>query len=211
MYFFAALLVVLNFGMLVQRRMLGLIRLLILQGLVLALNLVFIAYATQQKELYLSVLLTLILKVWLIPYILLRLLIRFNIHGKIELLVNIPTTLLVGFALVIFAFDVSFSIPSFTTAAYPHVLALALASVFLSSLMMIVKRKAVSQVIGLLALENSLFFAANSTPYGMPLVVELGIAFDVLVGLFIFGIFFFQIRENFDSFDLKHLENLKEE
>ena len=70
-------------------------------------------------------------------------------------------------------------------------------------MMMITRRKAVPQVIGFLAMENGLFFAATSATYGMPMVVELGIALDVLVGTFIFGIFFFQIRETFDSLDIQ--------
>ena len=85
-----------------------------------------------------------------------------------------------------------------------------MAGVLVPFLMMITRRKAVAQVIGFLAMENGLFFAATSATYGMPMVVELGIALDVLVGTFIFGIFFFQIRETFDSLDLQHLERLKE-
>src|SRR5574340_1028984 len=77
-------------------------------------------------------------------------------------------------------------------------------------LMMIVRRKAIPQVIGFLAMENGLFFAATSATYGMPMVVELGIGLDVLVGMLIFGVFFFQIRERFDSLDLEHLEKLTE-
>jgi hydrogenase-4 component E len=86
-----------------------------------------------------------------------------------------------------------------------------MASVMLAFLMMITRRKAIPQVIGFLAMENGLLFAATSATYGMPMVVELGIALDVLVGMLILGVFFFQIREQFDSLDLRHLENLKEE
>ena len=86
----------------------------------------------------------------------------------------------------------------------------AMASVMLSFLMMITRRKAIPQVIGFLSMENGLLFAATSATYGMPMVVELGIALDVLVGVLILGVFFFQIREQFDSLDLKHLEKLKE-
>jgi hydrogenase-4 component E len=77
--------------------------------------------------------------------------------------------------------------------------------------MMITRRKAVPVVIGFLAMENGLFFAATSATYGMPMVVELGIALDVLVGAFIFGIFFFQIRETFESLEMRHMEKLKED
>jgi hydrogenase-4 component E len=78
-------------------------------------------------------------------------------------------------------------------------------------MMMITRAKAIPQVIGFLSLENSLFFAATSATYGMPMVVELGIALDVLVGMVILGVFMFQIREQFDSLDIRHLEKLKED
>lgn len=210
-HFFAALLLLLNFAMLTQRRMLSLIRLLALQGLVLSIDVAFVAYVTVQPELYITVVLTLFLKVWLIPFILYRLLIRLGVRSTVEPIFNLPTTLLIGLALVIFAFNLSVPITQLSTSTSSHSLALALASVLVSFFMMIVKRKAISQVISFLTLENSLFFAACSATSGMPLVVELGIAFDVLVGLFIFGIFFFRIRDTFESFDLHHLEKLREE
>ena len=71
--------------------------------------------------------------------------------------------------------------------------------------------KAVPQVIGFLSMENSLFFAAAAATNGMPMIVELGIAFDVLAGILILGVFMFQIREQFDSLDIRHLEKLKED
>ena len=87
---------------------------------------------------------------------------------------------------------------------------IALACVLLSFMMMFVRSKAVPQVIGFLSMENGLVFAATSATYGMPMVVELGIALDVLVGILILGVFMFQIREQFDSLDIRHLEKLKE-
>src|SRR5690606_18299893 len=90
-------------------------------------------------------------------------------------------------------------------------LGIALACVLLSFLMIIVRAKAVAQVIGFLSMENGLFFAATAATYGMPMVVELGIALDVLIGVLILGVFMFQIREQFDSLDIRHLERLKEE
>lgn len=210
-YFFAALLLLLNFGLLAQRRMLNLIRLLALQGLILSIDIAWVAYATFQPELYVTVALTLFLKVGLIPYILYRLLIRLGIRSKVEPILNLPTTLLIGLGLVIFAFNLSVPIAQLSAGPNSNTLALALASVLVSFFMMIIKRKAISQVMSLLALENSLFFFACSATYGMPLIVELGIAFDVLVGLFIFGIFFFRIRNAFEDFDLRHLEKLREE
>lgn len=206
-YFFSALLLLLNFAMLAQRRVLTLIRLLALQGLLLSINMACIAYAFSLPEFYLTMVLTLILKVWFVPFVLHRLLIKLGMQGKIEFIINLPSILLIGLALVIFAFNLSNSIMESAT----NNLSLALASALISSFMLIIKRKAISQVISLLALENSLFFVVSSSTYGMSLVVELGVAFDVLIGLFIFGIFFFRIRENFESLDMVHLEKLREE
>ena len=128
-----------------------------------------------------------------------------------EPLLNIPTTMLVGIMLVVFSFALSQPIAELSTSIARSTLGIAMAVVMLSFLMMITRRKAVSQVIGFLAMENGLFFAATSATYGMPMVVELGIALDVLVGVLILGVFFFQIREQFDSLDLQHLEKLKED
>ena len=136
---------------------------------------------------------------------------KLGVRWDIETLINIPTTMLIGIGLVIFAFALATPISQMATTLTRSTLGIALASVLLSFLMMIVRQKAVPQVIGFLAMENGLFFAATSATYGMPLVVELGVALDVLVGTFIFGIFFFHIRERFDSLDIRHMEKLRED
>jgi hydrogenase-4 component E len=146
-----------------------------------------------------------------LPWILYRLIHRLNVRWDVETLINIPTTMLIGIALVIFAFNLAQPISEMASTVTRATLGIAMACVMLAFLMMITRRKAVPQVIGFLAMENGLFFAATSATYGMPMVVELGIALDVLVGAFIFGIFFFQIREQFDSLDTRHMEKLKED
>jgi hydrogenase-4 component E len=119
--------------------------------------------------------------------------------------------MLAGIVLVIFAFNLALPISGLSESVARGTLGIALACVLLAFLMMITRRKAIPQVIGFLAMENALFFAATSATYGMPMVVELGIALDVLVGMIILGVFMFQIREQFDSLDIRHLEKLKEE
>jgi hydrogenase-4 component E len=207
----AALLLLIAFAMLSQRRVLTLIKLFAWQGAALAASTAIVAWSTGQTHLYYSALLTVLLKVILIPAILHRLIDRLFVRWDIETLINIPTTMLIGISLVIFAFALATPISQMATTLTRSTLGIALASVLLSFLMMIVRRKAVPQVIGFLAMENGLFFAATSATYGMPLVVELGVALDVLVGTFIFGIFFFHIREQFDSLDIRHMEKLKED
>ncbi|HEV8554127.1 MAG TPA: formate hydrogenlyase [Casimicrobiaceae bacterium] len=207
---FAAVLLLLAFAMLAQRRVLTLINLFAAQGFALACSTAIVAYATHQPHLYGSSVLTLLLKVFVLPWLLHRLINQLDVRWEFETLINVPTTMIIGIVLVVFAFNLAVPISQLASTVTRSTLGIAMASVLLSFLMMITRRKAIPQVIGFLAMENGLFFAATSATYGMPMVVELGIALDVLVGMLILGVFFFQIREQFDSLDLKHLEKLKE-
>lgn len=207
----AAMLLLIVFAMLTQRRILSLINLFAWQGLVLSLSTFVVAYSTAQHHLYYSAGLTLLLKVLILPWLLHRLIRKLNVRWDVETLLNIPTTMLAGIALVIFAFNLAAPITQLAQGITRGLIGIALACVLLSLLMMLTRRKAVSQVVAFLSLENGLFFAATSATQGMPLVVELGIALDVLVATFIFGIFFFQLRETFDSLDITHMEKLKDD
>jgi hydrogenase-4 component E len=206
-----ALLLLLAFAMIAQRRILSLIHLYTMQGATLVLATAVVGYVTGQPHLYLSAGLTLLLKVVLIPLLLHRVIARLDVRWDVEPLINIPTTMLIGIALVIFAFYLGAPIARLSASVARGTLGIALASVLLSFLMMITRAKAIPQVIGFLAMENGLFFAATAATYGMPMVVELGIALDVLIGALILGVFMFQIRERFDSLDIRHLEQLREE
>ena len=207
---FAAVLLLLSFAMLAQRRIMSLINLYAAQGLVLFLSTVLVAWLTGQTHLYGSAALTLALKVIGLPWILHILIRRLNVKCDVETLINIPSMMLVGIVLVILAFNLALPISQLAGTVTKSTLGIALASVLLSFLMMITRSKAVPQVIGFLSMENGLFFAATGAVYGMPMVVEFGVALDVLVGALILGIFMFQIRERFDSVDTRHLEKLKE-
>src|SRR3954466_10335180 len=206
----AALLLLLGFAMLSQRRVRTLLDLFAAQGAVLACSTAIVAWGTHQPHLYASAGLPVVLKVVLLPWLLHRLIVRLDVRWDVEPLINIPTTMLIGIVLVVFAFNLAVPISELASTVTRSTLGIAMAIVLLSFLMMITRRKALPQVIGFLSMENGLFFAATSATYGMPMVVELGIALDVLVGVLILGVFFFQIREQFDSLDLKHLESLKE-
>lgn len=206
-----ALLLMLAFAMISQRRILSLINLFTLQGLALVVSTAVVGHITHQPHLYLSAALTFALKVVLIPILLHRIIDRLKIRWDVETLINIPTTMLIGILVVIFAFNLAAPIARLSTSLARGTLGIALACVLLSFLMMITRAKAVPQVIGFLAMENGLFFAATSATYGMPMLVELGIALDVLIGVLILGVFMFQIREQFDSLDIRHLERLKDQ
>ncbi len=207
----AAGLLLLAFGMISQRRILSLIHLFTLQGALLVIAISIVGYVTEQSHLYVSAGITLALKVILIPAMLHRMIDRLNVRWDVETLINIPTTMIVGIALVILAFNLALPISELSSSIARGTLGIALACVLLSFLMMITRSKAVPQVIGFLSMENALLFAATSATHGMPMVVELGIAFDVLVGILILGVFMFQIREQFDSLDIRHLERLKDD
>jgi len=207
----AAVLLLLSFAMLSQRRILSLIHLYTLQGVALVSANLILGFVTRDAHLYVSAMLTLALKVCLIPWILYRLVQRLDVLTDVEPLINIPTTLLIGIVLVIVAFNVATPISQLATSVARGTLGIALACVLLSFLAMITRAKAIPQVIGFLSMENGLFFAAAAATNGMPMIVELGIGLDVLVGILILGVFLFQIREQFDSLDIRHLEKLKDE
>ena len=208
---FATLMLMLSFAMISQRRIVSLINLFALQGAALVAASILLAYATHQPDLYVSAGLTLALKVILIPWLLHRVIRKLNVRWDVETLLNIPTTMLVGIALVIFSFSLALPISRLSSSMAGGSLVIALACVLLSFMMMITRSKAVPQVIGFLSMENGLIFAATTVTNGMPMIVEFGIALAVLVGVLILGVFMFQIREKFDSLDIHHLESLKED
>ncbi|HKT74789.1 MAG TPA: hypothetical protein VJQ47_18025 [Steroidobacteraceae bacterium] len=207
----AALLLLLSFAMLSQRRVVSLVNLLALQGVLLCVATLLLAWRTGQSHLYLSAGLTLGLKVVFLPWLLHRLIRRLAVYWDTEPLLNIGGTMILGLLIVVFAFGLAQPITELANTATKSAIGIAVAVILLAFLMMITRRKAMSQVVGFLSMENGLFFGAMSATYGMPMVVELGVALDVLVAMLVLGVFFFQIREQFDSLDLYHLESLRED
>jgi hydrogenase-4 component E len=208
---FAALFLLTSFAMLSQRRVVTMVNLLALQGLLLGLATLLLAWRTGKDHLYVSGALTLSLKALFLPWLLHRLIKRLGVYWDSEPLLNISGTMLVGLLIVIFAFGLAQPITALATTTTRSAIGIAIAVVLLAFLTMITRRKAMSQVVGFLSMENGLFFGAMSATYGMPMIVELGVALDVLVAMLVLGVFFFQIREQFDSLDLHHLENLRED
>ena len=206
-----AALLLLSFAMLSQRRIVSLVNLLALQGAMLCAATLLLAWRTGQHHLYFSALLTLVLKVIFLPWLLHRLIRRLGVYWDTEPLLNVPGTMLVGVLIVVFAFGLAQPIAELASTATRNAVGIAIAVILLAFLTMITRRKAMSQVVGFLSMENGLFFGAMSATYGMPMIVELGIALDVLVAMLVLGVFFFQIREQFDSLDLHNLETLKED
>ena len=207
---FAAIALFTSFIMLAQSRLVPLIYTFAWQGALLAVTTALVAHVTDHPHLYISAGMTFGLKALLIPWMLHRLAKRLKIHREKEAVAYPSMTLLAGAALVVFSYYVAIPIVQLSTLVTRNTIAVSMALVLLGMLLMITRKKAISQVIGFMSIENGLFFAAVVSTYGMPMVVELGVAFDVLVAAILFGVFFFQMRESIDSFDVDRLNRLRE-
>ena len=210
----AALVLVLQIMMVGQRWLVTNIRAFGVQSFLLASIAATIAYFNHAPQIYIVAALTLVFKAILLPLILERLVQRIEIRQEIEPFVNVPISVIVSGLLTLLAYVVaeSFHRPEETTgpASLGHnTLAVAIALFLIGFFMMVNRRKALTQVLGLLCLENGLFLAAISLTYGMPLLIELGITFDLLVAVMVLGILVYRIRETFDSMDVSKLSRLR--
>ena len=207
---FAALVLFTSFIMLTQVRMLPLIFTFAWQGVLLAIVTALVAFVSKHPQLYVSAALTVALKVVLIPWLLYRLSIRLHLQYDAETLEHPSLILLAGAALVIFSYFVALPIVQLSGLATRNTIAVSIAVELVGMLLMCVRRTAVAQVIGFMSMENGLFFSAVVSTYGMPLIVELGVAFDILVAAILFGVFFIHLRDSFDSLDVNRLTRLSE-
>ena len=206
----AAMIMFTSFVLLAQNRVLAMIHVFAWQGFLLALTTAFVAYDTQAHHLYYSAAITVVIKVIFIPWLLHRLVKQLGIQREAHDVERPGLILMIAAILVIFCYYVAQPIQQLSDSITRNTIAISMAVVMLGLLMLTTRRKAVSQVIGFMSLENGLFFAAVAATHGMPMVVELGIAFDVLVAPIIFGIFFFHIRDSIESLDVVKLNRLSE-
>lgn len=205
----AALMLVVQLLMIAQRMLLTSIRLFAIQSLLLAAIAAVIAYYHNASHVYVVALLTIIGKVIFLPWLLNRLVNRIQIHQEIEPLLNAPTSMLVCGGLTLLGYVVARPFTSLERLGN-NTLAIALTLLLTGFFLMINRRKAVTQVLALLTVENGVMLAAVAlTTYGMPLVVELGIFFDVLVAVMVLGILVYRIRETFASMDTSKLNQLR--
>jgi hydrogenase-4 component E len=199
---------ILSFGFLYQRRLFGILKLYSFQALLLAAAAAWQAYAQAAPHLYITAGIALTFKAIVIPVALHRIIVYLNIHRAVETVIGIGPTLAVGVGLVGLSILLVLPMTTESGAITRESLAMALATVLLGLLMMITRRNAVSQVVGFMSMENGLILAAVGVK-GMPLVVELSGAFSVMVAFIIFGVFFFHIRERFDTLDVHDMERFR--
>jgi hydrogenase-4 component E len=210
----AALVLVLQIAMVAQRWIVTNIRIFAAQSLLLAAIAGTIAYVNNAPHIYIAAALTLLVKAVLVPVLLERLVARIEIRQEIEPILNVPLSVVIsgGLTLVGYVVAESFYHPEAepAPAALGHnALAVAISLFLIGFFMMINRRKALTQVLALLSLENGLFLAAISLTYGMPLIVELGVLFDVLVAVLVLAILVYRIRESFESMDVSRLRRLR--
>ena len=206
----SALLLLTCFAIVAQRRLSACVDLFALQSAFLVVTAALVAYLTGNQHIYIAAGLTGIIKVIVIPRVLKKVIDRLNVKRELVMHVNVPTGLLICGGLVMLAFFIAQPIIPLGSLLTRDSLAIALAIVLIGLFTMIARQKAVSQLIGFLVLENGLFLGATAATHGMPLVVELGVFFDVLIATLIAGIYNNRLPDAFDSVDTDRLTVLKE-
>jgi hydrogenase-4 component E len=193
-----------------QDRLYALLNIYALHAVVLAASVAWQALVQDAPHLYITAAIALIFKAMVVPVALHRIIVRLGIHREIEKVVGVGITMLAGMALVALAMVVMLRVTREADPLAREDLAFALSVVLLGLLMMVTRRNAVSQVVGFMSLENGLVLAATGAK-GMPLVVEISVAFSILIAFIVIGIFLFRIRERFDTVDVQILNDFRGE
>lgn len=209
----AALVLVLQIAMVGQRWLVTNIRIFATQSFLLAAIAAFVAWFNGAPHIYIAAALMLLVKVAAVPILMERLVSQLEMRQEIEPLLNVPVSVVISGALTLIAYIVAEAIARPGDTGVPtlghNTLAVAISLFLIGFFTMLNRRKALTQVLALLSLENGLFLAAISLTYGMPLLVELGVFFDVLVAVMVLGILVYRIRENFDSLDISKMRRLR--
>ena len=204
----AGALVLVSFMMLYQVRLYALLNTLALHALVLSLSVAWQAHIQDSPHLYVTAAFALGFKAILVPWALRRMVFRMGVHREIETVVSVGLTMLAGMALVALSLEVMLPVTANADPIAREDIALALSVVLIGLLMMVTRRNAVSQVVGFMSLENGINLAATGAR-GMPLVVEISIAFSILIAFIVIGIFLFRNRERFDTVDVGALDKFR--
>jgi hydrogenase-4 component E len=204
----AGSLVLISFLLLYQNRLYSLLNVFALQAVVLSLSVAWQAYVQGAPHLYVTAAIALIFKALIIPIALHRIIARLGIHREVEVVGSLGPIMILGMGLVALSMVVMLRITADADPLGREDLAFALSVVMLGLLMMVTRRNAVSLVVGFMSLENGLILAATGAK-GMPLVVEISVAFSVLVAFIVIGVFLFRIRERFETIDIQALDRFQ--
>jgi hydrogenase-4 component E len=205
----AAGMLVSSYLMVGQKALFTAIRLYGVQSLLLATVAATMAIGDARLHLLVTAVLTAVLKGFVIPWFLMRVIDRIGIHREIEPYVNVPASLLLCLGLTVVGYRVSTGFPEGVRGVTHHVLGVGLSLMLIGLFLMVTRRKAVTQILALLTVENAVFLVALGVTSGMPLVVELGISFDVILAVLVLGILVHRIVDRFESMDVSRLSKLK--
>ena len=192
-----------------QKALFTTIRLYGLQSLLLAIVATTIAVSESRPELFVTAALTVVLKTILIPWFLMRTVDRIGIHREIEPFLNVPVSLLICLGLTVVGYRVSTGFEEGAQQVTHHLIGVALSLLLIGLFLMVTRKKAITQILALLTIENAVFLVAVGVTTGMPLVVELGISFDVILAVLILGVLVHRIVDRFESMDVSRLSKLK--
>ncbi len=192
-----------------QRALFTAIRLFAVQSLFLAIVAATMAISAPRHELFVMAGLTVVLKAGLIPWFLMRVIDRIGIHREIEPFLNVPASLLVCLGLTVVGYRVSTGFPEGAGGVSHHLIGVALSMLLIGLFLMVTRKKAITQILALLTVENAVFLVAVGVTSGMPFVVELGISFDVILAVLILGVLVHRIVDRFESMDVSRLSKLK--
>jgi hydrogenase-4 component E len=202
-----SLILVSTFMILGSTRLYSCVRAFGVQSFLLACAAGIVAYSTGKYDIYIVSALTLIIKALVIPYIFIYIIREIKVKREIALYVGISPSLITGGVMVVISYHLIRSI-NIISELSSFALSASMSLVSIGLFIMISRKKAIMQMLGILVMENGLFLGAISLTYGMPLLVELGIFFDVLVGALIMGILIFRINKTFESIDTDRLKTL---
>ena len=192
-----------------QKALFTTIRLYGLQSLLLGIVAATIAVSESRHELFVTVAITVVLKAILIPWFLMRIIDRIGIHREIEPFLNVPVSLLVCLGLTVVGYRVSTGFPEGARGVSHHLIGVSLSMLLIGLFLMVTRKKAITQILALLTVENAVFLVALGITSGMPMVVELGIAFDVIIAVLVLGVLVHRIVDRFESMDVSRLSKLK--
>lgn len=192
-----------------QKALFTTIRLYGVQSLLLAIVATTIAISESRPELFVTAALTVVLKTILIPWFLMRTVDRIGIHREIEPFLNVPVSLLICLGLTVVGYRVSTGFEEGAQQVTHHLIGVALSLLLIGLFLMVTRKKAITQILALLTVENAVFLVAVGVTTGMPLIVEFGIAFDVMLAVLVLGILVQRIVGRFESMDVSRLSNLK--
>lgn len=192
-----------------QKSLVVTIRLYGLQSMLLGVVALAMAFTDHRFHLFASAALTIGLKGVFVPWFLMRIIDRIGIHREIEPFVNIPSSLLICLGLTVVGYRVSTGLAEGDRGVTHHVIGVSLSMLLMGLFLMVSRRKAITQILALLSVENAVFLVAVGATSGMPLVVELGISFDVILAVLVLGILVHRIVDRFESMDVSRLSKLK--